>query len=669
MATDKKTLFIDGKEVAIEGERNVLEIIRKIGVDVPTFCYHSELSIYGACRMCTVEIEGRGLQASCSTPPEAGLKIKTNTPDVQQIRKIAIELLLANHDNNCTTCGKSTSCRLQDLAKRLGVREIRYKQLNKNQPKDISSHSLVRDPNKCILCGDCVRMCDEVQGIGAIDFAHRGHNVEVGPAFDKDLGDVDCILCGQCARVCPTGALTPKQDIKEVWKNIFDKSKYVVACVAPAVRVALGEEFGLEAGEGVMGQMTAALKKMGFDQVYDTSYSADLTVIEEGTEFLNRLQKGEKLPIFTSCCPAWVKTAEQYYPELMGNLSSCKSPQQMLGSVVKEILPKQLNKDRKDIIVVSIMPCVAKKFEAKRPEMTVDGNPDVDIVLTTQELAQMIKEQGIDFMNLQPESIDLPFGFKTGAGVLFANSGGVTEAVLRFAYEKVTGKQLTNVDFVEARNVDDVRELTVELSGIKIKLAIVNGIKKAKELADRVKAGTADYHIIEVMACPGGCIGGAGQPVYFERKIRDQRTQGIYAADKMHQVHKAQENPYVKELYEKHLHNEPNGHAAHELLHTEYHHRRRLDTQGFVFNKATTEKKTEVKVCVGTNCYLKGSQDLLHKLTAHVQGDAKLKDSVEVRATFCLEECGNGPNVMVGDEIVNKADFDKVKAVLARKVV
>jgi NADH-quinone oxidoreductase subunit G len=667
MSTDKKTLFIDGKEVAIEGERNVLEIIRKLGIDVPTFCYHSELSIYGACRMCTVDVEGRGLQASCSTPPEAGLKIKTNTPDVQQIRKIAIELLLANHDNNCTTCNKSTACRLQDLAKRLGVREIRYKQLSKNTPKDISSHSLVRDPNKCILCGDCVRMCDEVQGIGAIDFAHRGHNVEVGPAFDKDLSDVDCILCGQCSRVCPTGALTPKQDIKEVWKVLFDKSKYVVACVAPAVRVALGEEFGFEAGEGVMGQMTAALKKMGFDQVYDTSYSADLTILEEGTEFLSRLHKGEKLPIFTSCCPAWVKTAEQYYPELLENLSSCKSPQQMLGSVVKDILPKQMNKDRKDVVVVSIMPCVAKKFEAKRPEMSVGGNPDVDYVLTTQELAQMIKEQGIDFKNLQPESIDLPFGFKTGAGVLFANSGGVTEAVLRFAYEKVTGKQLTNVDFTEVRNVDDVREVTIDIAGTKVRLAVVNGIKKAKEIADKVKAGTADYHIIEIMACPGGCIGGGGQPVYFERKIRDKRTQGIYAADKMHQVHKSQENPYVKELYEKHL-GEPNSHEAHELLHTEYQHRRRLDAQGFVFNKATAAKKTDVKVCVGTNCYLKGSQDLLHKLTAHVQEDAKLKDSVEVRATFCLEQCGQAPNVMVGDEVVCKADFDKVKAALDKKV-
>ena len=641
-------LLIDGREIPIEGERNLLEIIRKSGIDLPTFCFHSELSIYGACRLCLVEVEGRGIQGACSTPPEPGMKVKTSTEEIRDIRRIAIELLLANGEHDCPTCPKSGSCQLQSLARRLGIKEVRFRSFGKKLPIDDSSLSLLRDPSKCVLCGDCVRVCSEIQGVGAIDFAHRGSSVAVLPAFGKELSQGECVNCGQCAAVCPTGALTPKSEVEDVWRVLDDKKKRVVAQIAPAVRVAIGEAFGMEPGEIAIGQIVTALRRMGFDRVFDTSFAADLTVMEETTEFLARMKTGERLPQFTSCCPAWVKYAEQYYPDLLPNLSSCRSPQQMFGSLAKEILPAQLNVETEDLIVVSIMPCTAKKFEARRPEL--DGS--VDYVLTTQEVARMIEEAGLSFTDLQPDSLDLPLGFKTGAGVIFGSSGGVSEAVLRFAAEKITGIQLESVDFHAVRGFEGLREAKIYVGNKELKLAIVSGLQNAKTVADRVRSGEMVYDLIEVMACPGGCIGGAGQPVSRDPMARQKRCKGLYATDKMLQLHKSQENPYVKECYQQTL-GEVGGEKAHKLLHTHYRSRRRIQGEELSLSSQPGCGKLEVKVCLGTSCFLKGGQDLLTTMARHVEAQ-NLEDRVEVMASFCFEKCDRGPSVTIAGRKIER---------------
>ena len=423
---EKKTLTVDGIIVEIEGERNLLEIIRKVGIDLPTFCYHSDLSVYGACRLCLVDVKGRGIMASCSTAPEADMVIKTNTAEIRSMRKINLELLLANHDRECPSCSRSNNCTLQNLARQLGVEEVRFKKLEKEdmQPIDTSSPSLVRDPNKCVLCGDCVRVCDEVQGIGAIDFAHRGSKACVSPAFNKDLGAVECVNCGQCAAVCPTGALVPNQERDDVWALLADPNKYVVAAFAPAVRVGLGEYFGLEPGTDVTGRIVTALRMLGFDQVYDVTFAADMTIVEEANELLERVGNGGTLPMFTSCCPGWVKFTETYFPEMLPNLSSCKSPQQMFGSIAHKVLPSKLNVAPENLEVVSIMPCTAKKFEAKLDKFKTNDKQDISNVITTQELGRMIHASGIQFDELEPSSLDMPLGFYTGAGVIFGATGG-----------------------------------------------------------------------------------------------------------------------------------------------------------------------------------------------------------------------------------------------------
>jgi len=651
-----KTLTIDGKQISFDNERNLLEVIRKANINLPTFCYHSELSIYGACRLCVVNIEGRGIQTSCTLPPEEGMVVRTNTQQLRTIRKNIIELLLASEDHNCTTCAKSMRCKLQSMAKELNVTEVRYK-LSKDSPKplDLSSSALVRDPNKCILCGDCVRACDEIQGIGAIGFAGRGSKAMVVPAFGKGLAEVDCVDCGQCSRVCPTGAILPRSEIKEVWNAINDSNKIVVGHFAPSVRVAIGEEFGMPMGSILPGQLTKGLRMLGFDKVYDTSFTADLTIIEEGTEFIKRKTGGETLPLFTSCCPAWVKYVEQYYPELLGNLSTCRSPQAMFGSVLKKYLPKVLNCDPKQVVVVSIMPCTAKKVEARRPEFETDGMRDNDYVITTQELAVMFKQAGIVFAELEPDNFDEPFAQKTGAGVIFGNSGGVTEAALRYVVEKLENRPLEKIEFNEVRGAEGCREAELMVAGIPVKIGVVHGLKNAKEVIKKIKTGEVNFDFIEVMTCPNGCIGGAGQPVYFKPEVRKQRTDGLYKADKMMQQHKSQENEDVTNLYKNYL-GEIGGPEAHHSLHTHYHSRKRINTN---IAYDSEDGKINIGVCIGTNCFVRGSQDILKKLMNYVIIH-NLTEIVNVRPSFCMENCGKGPNVVIGEKIISEARFDTI---------
>lgn len=638
------TLTLDGRQVPLNGDRNLLELARRAGVEIPTFCYHSELSIYGACRLCLVDVEGRGIVAACSTPPEAGMTVRTRTDEIRSIRRLTIELLLASGNHDCPTCPKNGSCRLQDLARRLGVRQVRFPRRDRCHPLDECSPALVRDPNKCILCGDCVRACDEIQGVGAVDFAWRGADAAVVPAFGKPLGEVECVHCGQCARVCPTGSLTPKPAIEPVMQALNDPETAVVAQLAPAVRVALGEHFGAKPGEEVAGKIVAALRRLGFDQVFDTAFTADLTVIEEAAEFAGRLRRGERLPQFTSCCPAWVQYAEQYCPGLLPNLSTCRSPQQMFGALAKEYLPEMLGTAPANLKVVSLMPCTAKKAEAVRAGFAAEDAADVDFVLTTQELARMIEEAGFQFDELEEEAFDLPFGFKTGAGVIFGASGGVSEAVLRHVQVGAQGAP-EPVAWQDDPNLPGVRWAGVLLDGREVRVAAVYGLANAKRLCEAAQAGECAYDLVEVMACPGGCVGGAGQPVTLERDAVRRRAAGLFGDDRRMQLHNSGENFMVKDLYRERL-GEVGGANAHRLLHTEFQSRRRTPSNGLAVNEAPAERLI-VGVCLATNCYLRGAQGLLTDLMHFVEREGML-DRVEVRATFCLEQCENGPSVTVG---------------------
>jgi len=669
-----KYITVNDRKVLIENEKNVLEVIRKANIDIPTFCYHSELSIYGACRLCVVDINGKGVQASCSIVPEDGMIVTTNSSEIRTIRKVNLELLLANHDINCPTCDRSNNCKLQELSSKIGISESRFKKTDKVLPIDTKSDSIIHNPNRCVLCGDCVRMCKEVQSVGAIDFVHRGAQTIVGPAFGMSLADVECVNCGQCVSVCPVGALTVKPEMDQVWDDLGDKNKTVVVQVAPAVRVALAEQFGSDPGTISTGKMVNALKLLGFNKVYDTSFSADLTIMEEVNELIERKAGNMPMPLITSCCPSWVKFAEQYYPELLPNLSSCKSPQQMFGSVAKKILPKMFGIDEKDLIVVSVMPCTSKKMEAKKPEFFEDGIADVDHVITTGELAKMISNAGIRFAELLPESFDLPLGFKTGAGILFGNSGGVMEAALRYAYEKITGHTLLDNDFNIVRGEDGLRTAEVSLGDSMLKVGVAHSLSNAKLLCEKLKTGESDLDFIEMMACPGGCVNGGGQPISFDNDYKNKRTRAIYDCDKQLQLHKSQENPYVLDLYKNHL-GEIGGEQAHHLLHTTYNSKKRItDINLEVRNSQNHQVK--VSVCVGTNCYVRGSQDLLKKLVGFVTSN-KLEDmvgfenreeTVDVAATFCFEKCDRGPVVRINNQTIEKATFDKVQEVIIKEL-
>lgn len=574
--TDKKTLFIDGREVEFTNEPNILEVIRKAGLNVPTFCYRPDLSQYGACRMCVVEIEGRGIQSSCTMPPEAGLKIQLNTEKTRRIRKTVLELILANHDRECTTCDKSGHCELQKYSEEYGIRNIKYptKQKEDFLPIDTANPSLIRDPNKCILCGACVRACQEFQGHAVLGFANRGSKTLVQPMAGRDLSQTDCVYCGQCQAVCPTGALTIVSDVDNVWKEVTNRDKKVVAQIAPSIRVAIGEEFGLEPGENSIGKITAALRKIGFDLVFDTNFAADLTIMEEASEFIERLKSGENLPLFTSCCQAWVKYVEQSHPEFIKNLSTCKSPQSMLSPVLKELLPKYYEGYTRDnIVVVSIMPCTAKKVECRRKQLEVEGVSDTNYVLTTQELARMIREAGIDFKTLESEKEDSPFGGYSGAGTIFGASGGVAEAAARTAYEFVTGEELKDVDIKAMRGVTESnrsRSIELDLKGTKVVVRVVSTLVEAEKALQEIKDGTANFQLLEVMACPGGCVNGGGQPYsYNDTTIKQKRAAGLYKEDTELSIRKSHLNPEIKKLYEEFL-QKPGSHKSHDLLHTTY---------------------------------------------------------------------------------------------------
>ena len=558
-------MTIDGQAIEFTDEPNVLSVIRKAGIDIPTLCYHSELSIYGACRLCTVENDRGKTFASCSEKPKDGMVIYTNTPRLMRYRKLILELLLAAHCRDCTTCIKSGECHLQELAHRMGVHEIRFENVREQQPIDTSSHAIIRDPNKCILCGDCVRMCDNVQNINAIDFAYRGTDAQVMPAFNKKIAETDCVGCGQCRVVCPTGAISIHTNIDVVWEALADKNTKVIAQIAPAVRVAIGDHFGYAKGENVMGKLVGVLHRLGFDEVYDTSYGADLTVVEESKEFIERFTSGQKMPLFTSCCPAWVKYCETKYPEFVPNLSTCRSPQQMFGAVVREYYKDPEKNEGKKIVSVSIMPCTAKKEEILRPESFTNGKQDVDYVLTTTEVVRMIRKSGIVFDKVEIEAADVPFGIGSGSGVIFGVTGGVTEAVLRRLQQGHSRVDMEAIKKSGVRGDEGIKTLTYDYNGREIRAAVVNGLANADKLLQQIKNHEVEYDFVEVMACRRGCIMGGGQPVNAGPRTRKARMKGLYDTDVNTQIKKSNENPMILSLYDSLLKGK-----EHELLHRNF---------------------------------------------------------------------------------------------------
>ncbi len=590
-------LKIDGIDVSVEKGATILDAAKKLNIHIPTLCYHEDLCVAGNCRVCVVEVEGRpALQASCAAPAEDGMVIQTNSHKVRQARKHIVELLLSEHRADCTKCYKNTKCELQDLANEMVMGDHLFLDLveDRSYTVDQMSPSIIKDDSKCIRCQRCVRTCTELQHVSALGVAYKGNEMKISTFFENPMYEVVCTNCGQCVNRCPTGALIERNYVDEVWDAIYDPKKHVVVQTAPAVRVALGEELGFDVGERVTGKMVSALKRIGFDSVLDTDFTADLTIMEEGTELLTRLKKAlvdkdtsVKIPMTTSCSPGWIKFIEHTFPEYLENVSTCKSPQQMFGALAKTYYAQKRELNPENVVSVSIMPCTAKKFEADRPEMRDSGYKDVDYVLTTRELAIMIRQAGLDFLTLPDNKFDSLMGDSSGAAVIFGATGGVMEAALRTAYEIVTGREVPfeNLNITPVRGMEGVREAAVKiegttddwkfLEGVELKTVVAHGLTNAKQVMQAVKDGKADWHFIEIMACPGGCLGGGGQPIPTTPEIRQKRAEAIYAEDEGLPIRKSHENPEVQKIYKDFL-GEPLGHKSHELLHTHYTERKRV---------------------------------------------------------------------------------------------
>ncbi len=580
-------VYINNQEVQVPEDTLVLDAAKKAGVKIPTLCHMPGSEPKGACRVCLVEVEGaRSLAASCSMPVFEGMKVFTNNKHVREARRTVVELLLSEHDGECPTCDRNDDCELQQIAREMGIKEIRYEGEKSSHHVDKTTPALTRDNGKCIKCRRCVDVCNQIQSVGALFPQGRGFETVVGPAFATNLEDVACVQCGQCAAVCPVGAITETSHIDEVWNVLDDPNKTVIVQTAPAIRAALGECFGYEPGTLVTGKMVSALRQLGFDKVFDTNFTADLTIMEEGTELLTRLKKqlvdGENahLPMFTSCSPGWIKFAEYYYPEYLNNLSTCKSPQQMFGALAKTYFRESIAKDLEEVTVVSVMPCTAKKFECQRPEMDDSGIRDVDYVITTRELAKMIEQAGINFKELPDAKMDSPFPESSGAADIFANSGGVMEAALRTAYELVTGREVPfdNLHVAPVMGIEGVKRAALKienvkpewsfLEGVELKIAVANGLANTRKIFDLMRSGE-EFHFVEIMTCPGGCIGGGGQPRYTDNEVREKRIAAIYKEDEGKELRKSHENPFITKIYEEFLEH-PLSHKSHELLHTHY---------------------------------------------------------------------------------------------------
>ncbi len=578
-------ITVNHQPIEVDEGMTIWQACNSIGINIPSLCYFKDISANASCGVCVVEVKGvQTLLRSCITEVTEGMEIITDSPRVREARKVNVELLLANHPEDCLQCDRNLNCELQQLAFNLGIHEKRFVRTRKEHVnKDETSLSLVRDPEKCILCGRCVAVCEQIQSVKAIDFSGRGLKTKISTFWDTGLGNSICINCGQCALICPTGAITERSAINEVWNELHNPEKVVVVQTAPAVRVGIGEAMGLPYGSLVTGQMVASLRKLGFSKVFDTNFAADLTIVEEANELVERIENKGTLPMITSCSPGWIKFIEHFFPSSLPHLSTCKSPQQMFGAIAKTYYAEQAGIDPRNIVVVSIMPCTAKKFEARRPEMDdafrywkeklhlseKEHFYDVDYVLTTRELARMFKEVGIDFSNLPEEEFDSPLGVSTGAGVIFGATGGVMEAALRTAYEVITGSQLTNVDFVAVRGMKGIKEAEIDLNGTRLKVAVAHTLSNARTLLEQIENGTSPYTFIEVMTCPGGCLGGGGQPIPTDEEIRLKRAESIYLEDKNKPIRKSHENPEIQYLY-RHFLQKPLSEKAHHLLHTHY---------------------------------------------------------------------------------------------------